>query len=738
MKTLNKILFTACTWGVAQILLTGCMAEDPFTTDGEGEVMMNITINSRLTRAVSSEEMDHLRENCVIYISNSKGLLHKWQGVDNVPEKIALRYGSYLAEAWSGDSVTASIDKKFYKGASQFEVSENQGGATQVSVTCRLANVVASVDENTIDRSLIDEVNVEFANSRGEYTLTNDSLMNKVYFMMPDNDNSLTYTVNVRGVDGKEIKKTGVIEDVVPAHEYRISFASVTPDEIGGIAFIEIQIQEFDDVYEDDVIIYSAPVFSWQDGMDLGSQITRGANGQFETATLKAAAYGSFTSLLITPNDDKSKSAIGDYSGIELIDMTEVQKDRLEQLGIEVRYSTTQDGISKAFISFTDKWLNSLPVDDSEYSFTVTAKDDRYVTTGKSNSVSVKIATSDNAIVASAPFTVDEDFFTQDRMAVKAHSATLPVNIVGELDNAMILYRKVGSGNWLSVPVSATRASSTHVSLTNLEPGSKYDYKCVNGSLGSDGRYEFESSIAQFTTEGIYQFPNSSMENWYQSGSVWIPMSSASESFWDSGNHGSATLKVNLTNKDTNYHNTGSASAKLASQFVGVANVLGKFAAGNLFAGSYDKTDGTNAELTFGRAYNGTHPKSLKVYANYRPGKVNYLEGEATKYLTKGENDHGQIYVAIASSPFSIKTKTGQLFNKDADNILGYGEVTWKDNVGEDGKLSPIEINIDYYDKAKNTEAKYIIVVCSASKYGDFFSGGNSVLYLDDFELIYE
>ena len=231
MKKLNKILYTASTWCIAQILFTGCMAEDPFTMEGEGDVMMNISINSRLTRAVSTDEMENLREKCVIYISNSKGLIHKWVGVDNVPEKIALRYGTYLAEAWSGDSVTVSTDKKFYKGATSFDVNENQGSSTQVSVTCRLANVVASFDESTIDKTFIDEVNVEFTNTRGSYVLTNDSLYNKVYFMMPDNDHTINYTVNVKSKDGQEIKKTGSIEDVIPAHEYRLSFSSVTPDE---------------------------------------------------------------------------------------------------------------------------------------------------------------------------------------------------------------------------------------------------------------------------------------------------------------------------------------------------------------------------------------------------------------------------------------------------------------------------------------------------------------------------
>ncbi|MEG0701858.1 MAG: PCMD domain-containing protein, partial [Muribaculaceae bacterium] len=40
------------------------------------------------------------------------------------------------------------------------------------------------------------------------------------------------------------------------------------------------------------------------------------------------------------------------------------------------------------------------------------------------------------------------------------------------------------------------------------------------------------------------------------------------------------------------------------------------------------------------------------------------------------------------------------------------------------------EINLDY--RATNRIPKYLVIVCSASKYGDYFTGGSgSVFYLD-------
>lgn len=55
------------------------------------------------------------------------------------------------------------------------------------------------------------------------------------------------------------------------------------------------------------------------------------------------------------------------------------------------------------------------------------------------------------------------------------------------------------------------------------------------------------------------------------------------------------------------------------------------------------------------------------------------------------------------------------------------------------GKLELVEIPLEYKDSAKTTELTHLVIVCSASKFGDYFCGSTgSVMYLDDFELVYE
>ena len=66
--------------------------------------------------------------------------------------------------------------------------------------------------------------------------------------------------------------------------------------------------------------------------------------------------------------------------------------------------------------------------------------------------------------------------------------------------------------------------------------------------------------------------------------------------FWDTGNKGATTLGSSNTIPTGDTSNGTGKAAKLESRFVGVAGI-GKFAAGNIFAGSYVRTDGTNGVL---------------------------------------------------------------------------------------------------------------------------------------------
>ena len=54
-----------------------------------------------------------------------------------------------------------------------------------------------------------------------------------------------------------------------------------------------------------------------------------------------------------------------------------------------------------------------------------------------------------------------------------------------------------------------------------------------------------------------------------------------------------------------------------------------------------------------------------------------------------------------------------------------------------DENMLPFEIKLDY--KSTQRIPRYILIVASSSKYGDYFTGGaGSTLWLDDLELLYD
>lgn len=84
----------------------------------------------------------------------------------------------------------------------------------------------------------------------------------------------------------------------------------------------------------------------------------------------------------------------------------------------------------------------------------------------------------------------------------------------------------------------------------------------------------------------------------------------------------------------------------------------------------------------------------------------------------------------------NTNTSTFIDFNGD-ENIIAYGELPLEQCVSTDGQWKEFNIPLKY--KTLMEQPTHIIVVCSSSKYGDYFTGGiGSTMYLDDFSLIYD
>lgn len=743
MKSIyNKISGFALT-AATLVALNACISEQPFDCE-DGLLRLKLTINNNVTR--SETDTLSLSESCVLYISNSGGLLHKYKGLETVPEKIPLRSGSYLAEAWAGDSVPASFTSKFYKGEKDFEIS---GGETVVELKCGIANSVTSVNTSGLNEGEMQNYKVDFeikdykptqTDESALLSLTEENIDSKCYFMMPSYSKTLIYTISGENAEGKAFTVAGDIPNVKQGHEYILNLsANPSYEEIGG-AYLTVTIDEKEIIVNDEIIIYGRPEIVGE-SFDIDKQVIGEQNG-FTDKIVKVRAFGGFESLTISaPRYNEMNLPAETF---DLTNLVEEVIPSFKNAGLDWEMVVNNEKkYTTYYIYFKKEFLNQLEQSDDEYQINISCED----THGKANTKTLRLAVGEGAIVVEDPVVLD-DVNSSEYLKIKSRSAVLTGTLVTpDVENPRVQYRKSGDSNWTDVSLSNILTSYQRkfkegasqkftVTLKNLEPGQRYEFRAAAN--------EFESESKFFTTETIYDIPNRSFEDWSSytartmlgNRTVIFPGLGSEPTFWDSGNEGSATANMTLTNKSQDMVKSGQYSVKLGS-----ASALGVLAAGNLFAGDYVETDGTNGVLSFGRQYDSSHPDKIRVYANYRPGAVDIMSNAGSNTpLVKNGKDHGQIYVALTTGPIEIRTKNqSKLFNPNDDAVVAYGEITWTDDFGTTGQLDPIEIAFNYYDKAKTMKPTHIVIVVSASKYGDYFSGSSkSVMYLDDFELVYE
>ena len=309
-------------------------------------------------------------------------------------------------------------------------------------------------------------------------------------------------------------------------------------------------------------------------------------------------------------------------------------------------------------------------------------------------------------------------------------------------------YKTADAAEWTKVATEMTveeKDKKFATRLTGLTPATAYQCRLYY----NDGSAErITSEAVECTTEAQTPLPNGNLDSWYQSGKTWYPVSETdyniSGSFWDSSNPGTTTGAGALVNKNptqgnsTTVHTSGGQSAELKSQYASAFGI-GKFAAASLYTGKFNSLVGTNgAKIDFGQPF-VSRPTALHGWFNYTSGKIDYRGGNTPEGLgEKGSDDLCSIYVALSKKQKQVdntKTETFLDLENDAD-IIAYGQLSDAEAVTTNGWK---EFTLNFkYKTLEPLDTYYLIIVFSASKYGDYFTGStNSVMYVDDLELIY-
>lgn len=708
------------------------------TNEGEGKILLRPVINSDITvMSRAGQADDQLAENAIIWISNNKGVVRKYKGIGQMPASgIALVSDDYIAEVWAGDSVSASFDHIYYKGSENFKVSA--GTITQVDVECRIANVVVEVKyDEAVDEALTD-YGFTVSHRRGSLTFSGREDENRPgYFMMPSSDPNLKCVLTGTKPDGSQLNVEKIIENAKPTTKYilHVTHGGPVSEDIGG-AIISVKVEEEPlETIEDNSLIFAAPTVEGTN-FDITKPIL-GQEGALDEKKLWIKTTSPFKKVEIRGDEFGSIFGIGG-DDFEILAMDDNTKAALSAKGFSYQLFSHEDEGSdcqEMKIIFHEDILNSYKNGEHKIDVLVVDSND------KQKYTTITVILSDAKVKTDAIKDVD----------VWATTATLQATAMkADQTGVGFKWRKKGDAEWTFTAVTAAdnaaEGTPYSVVLTDLQPATDYQYMAV-----CDG---FETAdILSFTTEAAAQLPNAGFEDWNTSSTPYLIYAAGGEMFWDSGNHGSATMSKNITTPSTDLKHSGNYSIKLESQFVGLG-AIGKFAAGNVFIGQYLATEGTDGQLGWGRPFT-SRPKALKGYVKYTPQAITYADPAAPK--SKGDMDEGIIYIAIVDGstktadaadkdyvknlsqkqwPVIVKTKASKrtLFSKDDANVIAYGEKVFTAATAGDA-LIEFEIPIEYYHK--DLKACNIIITCSASRYGDYFTGGPSVMYLDDIQLVY-
>lgn len=329
------------------------------------------------------------------------------------------------------------------------------------------------------------------------------------------------------------------------------------------------------------------------------------------------------------------------------------------------------------------------------------------------------------------------------------------------------MFRAEDSEEWHTVPAVRESEGTYKAVLEGLAPATTYEYKL--NIAGED------LSDAKFTTDRAQVLPNASFDEvslvagekktFYK---WWNPESAdaaCQTAFWGSGNgdeanKGSAgylNMGIIITAPVDDDKMDGTRSVVCQSQ-----DAVIKFAAGNIFTGSWNGLVGTTGgKVLFGRPWT-TRPTALRLWVKYSAGTFDYVADNCPGNITKGvDYDMGSVKIALGTwdnrtyggtkeSPIEVNTTNTATFvdyNTDPSTIANgelilYGDGYQSINGGEKqtaniGEWRQITIPFDY--RNLTTMPTHIVISCASSIYGDYFSGSTSArLYLDGFELLYE
>ncbi len=640
-----------------------------------------------------------------LVVENPEGeQVYSCEDCASVSERILLNAGVYRVVASSGKDVEAEFESPLYRAEQEIDL---QGGQTkQIALICSQANVKVTVDYSDAIKRNFEQYSLLVENGKGSLLFEKDETR-AGYLRV--NEGTLAWNLTLHnGQEEFHLNKT--IQEVKARQHYHFTFdIREDGDAEDGALMFGVVVDTTLDVYNwlCEIALkdkFAMPEISRLDGGKMREVYTVLNEARGADIALHVKAEAGMSNLTVTHHSDAVK-ALGVPEKFVLTGMASEVKTAVNAAGITWTPEDVSDK-QEANIDFS-ALANRLPLGD--YEFYVSVYD------------AACHLVNDTLRIAVIP---DIDHIADDVnvMDVWAKFATIRGRwYTLTRPEGMALEYSVDRSQWMqATTLSFNEETKTFsASLTGLEPATTYYYRTTSTESGAS------ETIRKFTTERAEQVAYMNFDDWYKDGKAPVVGISGQPVIWDSGNKGGASFSIIPTNETSDA--VSGKAVKMESQYAVV-----KFAAGNIYTGSYGGSDGmTDVKLNFGTPYE-CRPTTLSGYFKYTPGTINRTKSPYDGL--NGKTDTCAIYIALCDwdKPFEARSKDLHYPNYATDpGVIAYGSFSTAETVSEYRKFT---IKLDYRDPSR--KPKYIVIVASASKYGDYFTGSEkSVMWIDEFEL---
>ena len=625
---------------------------------------------------------------------------------------IKLQIGYYDVVASNGENLNAAFDNPYYKGVKNVRIYPDK--INTVNLTCTLANTIFSVEFPEEFDQHFDVYEVSVTNGIGDPLVLSNAPSSgnsleagfdaEAYFAVTG---TLTWNLYLKNIEGTEYRHTVTYTDVKARQHYHLKFNLGEDVSADGAFVVKVTLDNTLDESSHELILdfdnrYLPSVSSNDEfAVESGEPVTTPV-GNTISKVLQFSTPVGVRSLRIT-HDNDALVASGLPKSVELVGASATD---LSAVGIQVSPSPGTKAVAagaQGVVLDITTFVSKLPVGSYEMDFTVIDAKGHYDVFEL-----VLEVISDVDAEAVAAYTGWACFA---KLEGRYFTADMPEGMTFQ-------YRKTSEAEWTEVDPSEMVVNAASLRYTTilfgLEPDAQYVFRAVSAE-------DKETKEITFSTAASATIHNLNFDSWSDSDKY--PNASGYD-IWDSANSSGAAITTKpVTDAVKGY------AARLES-----VKAMGMMAAGNIFTGQFAGLAGLGAKLDWGTPFNA-RPIAVRGYYKYSPKTIDMAKAPYTDM--KGQMDQSQIVVFLTdwTSQFRINTSNKEFVDLDNDpGIIALGQ---HNSSNADAGYVKFTLPLVYRDATRIPN--FLVIAAASSRYGDYFTGGvGSVLYVDEFELIYD